>query len=447
MLDVIIGLRGLSSMICLFLFQVSVDELKVFLGILLLSGYVPLPSYRMYWQSSPDTHNPLVAGAMTRDRFEAIKNNIHFAHDPTDNDRFWKLRPLMRHLQERFMENFVARRNVSHDESMIKYFGRHGLKQAIRNKPIRFGFKSWCQNTPDGYLFSFDFYQGESIAENAAAHVKVCGRSGATVLDLLDNMRPDLKELPFHFYVDNYFTSMELLKEMICRGYDITGTIRVNRIPGAPPLTGMDAFKKKHRGCMEVVKSHDIILTRWKDNSAVTLASTGYGDEPVRPVRRYSRTERKNVSVSRPHVVAKYNESMGGTDRMDQHINHARVSVGGKKWWWSPFTWMLDVSAQNAWRLHIGAGGKQTQIAFRREIAVPILTNAASKRKAREPYRRVGTPAADELRFDNIGHLVAKAAENRRGTCRCCHISRVSYVCVKCEVFLCIECFIQYHTR
>ena len=40
---------------------------------------------------------------------------------------------------------FDARKYVI-DESMIPYYGRHSAKQAILNKPIRMGFKSFCLN-------------------------------------------------------------------------------------------------------------------------------------------------------------------------------------------------------------------------------------------------------------------------------------------------------------
>ncbi|CAI6371246.1 unnamed protein product [Macrosiphum euphorbiae] len=40
------------------------------------------------------------------------------------------------------------------DESMVPYFGRHGCKQFIRGKPIRFGFK--CGLDTDDRLCSLD---------------------------------------------------------------------------------------------------------------------------------------------------------------------------------------------------------------------------------------------------------------------------------------------------
>lgn len=34
--------------------------------------------------------------------------------------------------------------NLSVDEQMVLYFGRHSCKMYILGKPIRFGYKLWC---------------------------------------------------------------------------------------------------------------------------------------------------------------------------------------------------------------------------------------------------------------------------------------------------------------
>ena len=47
---------------------------------------------------------------------------------------------------------------------MVEYFGRYGtfLKQLIKMKPIRYGYKIWCTNLPLGYLFYFTIYKGST---------------------------------------------------------------------------------------------------------------------------------------------------------------------------------------------------------------------------------------------------------------------------------------------
>ena len=34
---------------------------------------------------------------------------------------------------------------------------------------------------------------------------------------------------------------------------------------------------------------------------------------------------------------------------MDQNYNAYRIGIRGEKWWWSIFTWGVDVSIENSW--------------------------------------------------------------------------------------------------
>lgn len=110
----------------------------------------------------------MVSEAMRRDRFRQILRSIHCADNtkPDQNDKAWKLRPLMDKLKQTFLKNWIPEQNLDFDESMVKYFGRHSCKQFIRGKPIRFGYKMWCLNCPSVYLVNFDFYQGNNPRGN-----------------------------------------------------------------------------------------------------------------------------------------------------------------------------------------------------------------------------------------------------------------------------------------
>ena len=68
-------------------------------------------------------------------------SNLHLA-DNTQNteDRYYKVRVLFEMLNFNFKQydSFV---NHSVDESIIPYYGKHGTKPFIREKPIMFRFK------------------------------------------------------------------------------------------------------------------------------------------------------------------------------------------------------------------------------------------------------------------------------------------------------------------
>lgn len=97
-------------------------------------------------------NNLAVSESMRRNRFLQICRFLHLANniDINQNDKAWKIRPVMEMLKKKCIENFIPEQHLAYDESMVKYFGRHSCKQFIRGKPIRFGYKVWCLNTKDG---------------------------------------------------------------------------------------------------------------------------------------------------------------------------------------------------------------------------------------------------------------------------------------------------------
>ena len=178
--------------------------------------------------------------------------------------------------------------------------------------------------------------------------------------------------------MDNRFTSFPLSTKLKEISYNATGTIRKNKVEKKCPLLPIAEMKKKSkRGDISaaVSKSSDMSkelkLIRWKDNNIVTVCSTVFGTEPMSKVQRWSRVEKRRIDVDRSHVVERYNKTMRGTDRQDQHINNYRTGIRGKKWWFLLFTWLVDVSIQNAWLLGRKASCRDcdTLLTFRRTVA------------------------------------------------------------------------------
>jgi hypothetical protein len=62
--------------------EVSKEELKLFLGVLIVSGYNELPGRRFYWDSEMDMRNRMVYNAIRRDSFIQIMKYLHFAFCP-----------------------------------------------------------------------------------------------------------------------------------------------------------------------------------------------------------------------------------------------------------------------------------------------------------------------------------------------------------------------------
>ena len=206
--------------------KVTTEEMKCFLGILVLSGYNNLPGKKCYWDSSEDMRNHMVYNAMRRDRFIQILRFIHCADNTAlyQKDKMGKLRPLMNMMKKRFMKHFKPTQELNYDESMIEYYGRHGCEQCIRGKPISFGYKVWCLNTKSGYLLNFEVYQG-AIPNANIQYEELYGKAVAPMLQMIDSFPEEMKPLPFRFYFDNLFTGIPLLSHFKYLGYGGTGTV------------------------------------------------------------------------------------------------------------------------------------------------------------------------------------------------------------------------------
>ena len=77
------------SMAC----NITLDEIKVFFAVLLLSGYLSATELRMFWSVSEDTENRMLKKAISRDRFLLIKRCFHLGSIPDQPgatpDRYW----------------------------------------------------------------------------------------------------------------------------------------------------------------------------------------------------------------------------------------------------------------------------------------------------------------------------------------------------------------------
>lgn len=171
----------------------------------------------MYWEQGQDVHNDAVTSAMSKNRFKSIIQNLHISDNGTlkPNEKFAKVRPILDHMNKQFKAHFVQEQTVSIDECMIPYYGKHGAKQYIHGKPIKFGYKVWVAATTLGYVIQFNPYQG------AGTTSKEFGQGGSVVLGLAKSL-PKLENQNYHLVFDNLFTSPQLLATLKDIGFAAT---------------------------------------------------------------------------------------------------------------------------------------------------------------------------------------------------------------------------------
>ena len=205
-------------------FKIELNELKSFLAVLLLSGYIPYPRRSIYWEMSSNSRNLL-----TRNRFLDVLQYLHLADNNNLNpsDKFSKVNPLFKMIIENCL-HFIPEKNVSIDESMVPYYGRHGCKQYIQNKPVIFGYKLWVAATPVWLRHTI-----LSLCREGDNYNKDIGLGGLVVMSLMPKL-PKVPNSNYHVVMGNFFTSPSLLRLLKGNGIAATGTVRVNRTKNAP---------------------------------------------------------------------------------------------------------------------------------------------------------------------------------------------------------------------
>ena len=92
-------------------------------------------------------------------------------------------------------------------------------------------------------------------------------------------------------------------------------------------------MKKEDREAIDckISRKKDICVVGWFDNSAVTVASSFVGVEPIDHVKRWSAAEKEYLMVCRPACVQVYYEFIRGVGKLDSLISYYRVRGKTKK--------------------------------------------------------------------------------------------------------------------
>ena len=355
--------------------DIAADEVYSFLGILLLSGYNQLPYRRMYWSMDGDLTNEMVSNSMRRDRFDYIMSNIHFADNTAIdiNDRYYKVRPLFEQFNTK-SEVYPKDDSCCVDESMIRYYGHHSSKQFVKNKPIKYGFKTWCLNSSRGYLYMVEPYCGKDTNIQCSSN----GSGYDVVMHLVES-----SGLPrgTHLYFDNYFTSIPLLEHLYGRGIGATGTIRANRLKDCPirDISSKGMARGETAYASNGDKNVNVIL--WNDNRKVLLATSCYNVQPFSRASRWSSKDSKRIKVKMPQPLEKYNNCMGGTDLFNQALNQYRIRIRSKKWYWSLFSWLMNAMVVNSWLFYRDTNDPQMSLLnFLRQVTSELLRQYGRQR-------------------------------------------------------------------
>ncbi|XP_065811306.1 piggyBac transposable element-derived protein 3-like [Labrus bergylta] len=302
--------------------------MEILIGLYLRMGLCQMPGNHAYWENH--TRCSMVADHMSRNRFQTLLAHLHFT-DNTDlsnrqaGDKCWKIRPWLDMFRKQCL-NVTPEEHNSVDEQMVLFRGSHSpIRQYVKGKPHPWGLKIWGRCSASGILCDFIVYQG--------------GTGEKTLLGVGDDVVVKLCEtLPsnqnYKVFADNLFSSVPLVLKLLQQKIYFVGTLRSNRLAGCQ-LEDEKSLAKRGRGSVDarVEKGGKGAIVKWYDNKSVFLISSYCAIDPQDKARRWSKSDKAFVEVSRPHIVKEYNTFMGGIDLLDACVARSKYHMRSRRWY------------------------------------------------------------------------------------------------------------------
>ncbi|KAI4477629.1 hypothetical protein M0802_014674 [Mischocyttarus mexicanus] len=297
--------------------NVTKEELTAFLGVILNMGTLPIPDMKYYWTKDHTGNISFFRNTFRRERFFQIFWMLHLNENVSINTnvttRIQKVSSFMDYIDSKFQGYFTPDREISIDESVVKFKGRISFITYNPKKPTKWGIRIYVlSDARTGYIYAMLPYYGRVSTDSLIRpDLPVSSRIVLQLYHRLLNANSEAKG--YHIFTDRYFTGIPLAQELLKLNCYLTGTIKTNR-KYIPVVIKKPAVTKNNTSTAH--RSGDILLLAWKDKRIVTILSS-YDTSGTTTIQRRMK-DSSTVKTIIPNVITNYNMNMGGVDKADQ---------------------------------------------------------------------------------------------------------------------------------
>ena len=203
-----------------------------------------------------------------------------------------------------------------------------------------------------GYCCNLQIYNGKE-----GSNVEK-GLASRVVKDLMENYQG----LGHHLHVDNFYTSLQLFKDLLEAGTLACGTVRSNR-KGLPAAVQDNVDQNDSLFCIADMTGRFVTAVHWKDKRDVFALTTIHGNA---------------VGDDVPHkaeLICEYNKYTGGIDHNDQLLVYFAIRRKTLKWWKCVFWRLPEIALVTSHLLHKLKPGNEsvTQKHFRLNLCHSLV--------------------------------------------------------------------------
>ena len=431
-------------------------DMEAFVALQIAMGLCNKPAISDYWSTYWLTKVKF-SDVMPRNRYENLNYALHFTDNtqrvPAGEEGYnplFKVQKLLEIVDPLYLQAFCPSKNLSLDETMIKFKGRIFFRQFMPAKPTRFGIKQFalCE-AETGYALRFLTYTGKDTLTNTDPNLSITENVVRQLVRGFENCGHTL-------YTDSYYTSPVIVRELQKEQIGYVGTVSAGRKfmptflhPNNLPLA------KRSDPVFGLATTADIVACTWHDTKRVSFISSVHTNNTVSKDVRARGHEGGHRSVEKPVIADSYNDCMGGVDTMDQLLGTYCYPHKVSKWYHAVYQRVREVALVNGYIVYCQANEGQKLLspkAFREGVIDGLLENFVATTK---PVRQTETPRPTRLTERHFPKF--NTGSSHRPDCTVCSSrtkpgwSRVQtrWECKQCGVPMCVEkgCFEMYHTQ
>ncbi len=316
--------------------NITLKELRSFLGMFFWMSLVRYPEITDHWATNSIFFNEVFSSKMSRDRFKQILARITFCDKQSEKKEipFNKLSVLISKVLDNSKKYYKPAKNLSLDESMIAFSGRHQAKLYMPTKPIRFGFKAYVlSEASTGFLLEWHMHDRSK---------------GTTVAQIIDHLLKDYSKCCV--YMDSFYSTIETFQMLKQRNILACGTINKQRISLFAITEDLEKMKEDSALCYTNSELKLFIWKTWK-KKIFYLLSTIHGAS-MQKSGRYDAESKEFIEFYKPEAIEDYNLNMRGVDLFDQYMRYYSFKHGSKKWYKKISYYFLEAAIINSFIIY-----------------------------------------------------------------------------------------------
>ncbi len=458
---------------------ITKKEIMTFIGITLYMGVFKLPNMKMYWTENAvvgsDMKSSLISNSMEYKRFTFIRSHfrITFYLNSNDDNNFKKCSRktefLIDEINKLLSSIYVPGREISIDESTIAFKGNCSALVYNPCKPDKWGLQfRVLTDSKTRYVYRLKFFDKEKHSISEVIKILTSGLEGCN----------------YHLYVDNFYSSFTLARELLERKIYLTGTLRKRR--GGPDMINLNNIKGVEKKTIIPFCKENVNCFVYFDSKPVVLISTFFNlteDYYELNTQRVKIKDSYYNCVNNsliPSFINSYNKFMGGVDVFDQEIKYYNPQRRTYRWTLKVSIYLIQTMLHNSYVLYKTNKSNLSEILTHMDYeltAIKCFLNWCNEVTTLNTSQVVGSTDGNECLQPQATNQSTNSANNqnkimdkkyggmnnshihipsdltKRARCHLCYSegkdNRTKFFCTVCNVALCFngsrKCWFYFH--